>query len=208
LFNLFQKRVVRTIFDICVFITITASISSPRGYHSPNSHCFGIDTDMLYYRNVHFLNNVSITNVLLSLRHWRPLSSLSILFRRFGWLSCLGALVYLLPIRVLIIVLSILLTLNVSDEGYSRNVSCALNMISTFFSCTYWNIMFVFLKIVKKSDLQSVEFLNDLTKIMVKKVEKKQKCIQTVYALLRLITKGITHRLCKGKHYCSLFLCK
>jgi hypothetical protein len=34
-------------------------------------------------------------------------------------LFCLGALVYLLPIRVLIIVLSILLTLSVSDEGHS-----------------------------------------------------------------------------------------
>ena len=119
-------------------------------------------------------------------------------------LSCLGALVYLLPIRFLIIVLSILSTLSVSDEGYSRNVSCALNMISTFFSC----IMFFFLKIVKKSDLQIVEFLNELTEIMVGKVAKKPKCIQTIYAVLRLITKGITHRLCKGKHYCSLFLCK
>jgi hypothetical protein len=124
-------------------------------------------------------------------------------------LSCLGALVYLLPIRFLIIVLSILSTLSVSDEGYSRNVSCALNMISTFFSCTYWNIMLVFfLKIVKKSDLQIVAFLNELTEIMVGKVAKKPKCIQTIYAVLRLITKGITHRLCKGKHYCSLFLCK
>ena len=65
-----------------------------------------------------------------------------------------------------------------------------------------------FLKIVKKSDLQIVEFLNELTEIMVGKVAKKPKCIQTIYAVLRLITKGITHRLCKGKHYCSLFLCK
>ena len=35
--------------------------------------------------------------------------------------------------------------------------------------------MCIFLKIVKKSDLPSVEFLNDLTKIMVEKVAKKNK---------------------------------
>ena len=171
--NLFQKRVMRTKFDICVFITITTSIPSPRGYHQPNSHCFRTDTDMLYYRNL-YIGNLC----------------------RF-WLSCLSALVYLLLIRFLIIVLS-----SVSDEGYSRNVSCALNMICTFFSCTYWNIMLFFLKIVMKSDLQSVVFLEELTEILVGKVAKKRKCILTIYALLRLITKGVIHRLCKGKLLC------
>ena len=49
--RLFQKRVVRTKFDIYVFITITWSISlmvdiSSLGYHPPSSQCF--DTDKVY----------------------------------------------------------------------------------------------------------------------------------------------------------------
>ena len=47
------------------------------------------------------------------------------------WLSCLGPWVLLLP-NILIIWLSNLLILSVPDEGYSRNVPCALNLMSTF----------------------------------------------------------------------------
>ena len=51
---------------------------------------------------------------------------------RFFWLSCLCPLVLLVPKHFYIILLSNLSILNVTDEGYSRNASCALNNISAF----------------------------------------------------------------------------
>ena len=46
-------------------------------------------------------------------------------------LSCLGSLVFLLP-KHLNYLASNHLTLSIPEEGYSRNVSCVLNYISTF----------------------------------------------------------------------------
>jgi len=48
------------------------------------------------------------------------------------WLSCLSPLVLLLP-KLTIIWLSYLSILIIPDEGFSRNASCALNLISTCF---------------------------------------------------------------------------
>ena len=50
------------------------------------------------------------------------------------WLSCLGPLGLMLP-KILIAWLSNLSILSIHDEGYSRNVSYALILISTFY---YW----------------------------------------------------------------------
>ena len=55
------------------------------------------------------------------------------------WLSRLGHLVLLLP-ELWIIWLSNLLILSVPDEVYSRNVSCAINVISMFSLCLSYNI--------------------------------------------------------------------
>lgn len=50
-----------------------------------------------------------------------------------------------------------------------------------------------------KSELQIVAFLSDLALILVDKVTKKSKCMQTIYPQLLLMTKGVVQRLCKGK---------
>ena len=50
------------------------------------------------------------------------------------WLSCLGLLVVLLPNNWL----SNLSSFSLPDEVYSRDASCALNVISTFISQLYW----------------------------------------------------------------------
>jgi hypothetical protein len=52
--------------------------------------------------------------------------------RSLFWLSCLGPWVLLLP-KLNIIWLSKLSILGVPDEGYSKNASSALNLISTLF---------------------------------------------------------------------------
>ena len=48
------------------------------------------------------------------------------------WLSCLGSLVLVLP-KLIIICLSYLSIFIIPDEGFSRNASCTLNLIFTFF---------------------------------------------------------------------------
>jgi len=73
------------------------------------------------------------------------ISKALILFRDFSrfWLSCLGPLVLFFP-KLQIIWLSNLSNLSVPDEGYSRNKSCALNLISAFlFLVTFSFIDFV-----------------------------------------------------------------
>jgi len=61
------------------------------------------------------------------------------------WLSCLGPLVLLLP------KLSKRTILSVPDEGYSRNASCALNLISTFLfrllDMTMYILVYVIIKV-------------------------------------------------------------
>jgi len=52
------------------------------------------------------------------------------------WLSCLGPLLFLLP-KISIIWLSNLLALSIPDEGYSRNMQCALILMSTFLFQNY-----------------------------------------------------------------------
>ena len=62
------------------------------------------------------------------------------------WRPCLGPLVYMPSISFVFINIwfSILSTLSVLDWGYSRNVSCALNLISTFyFIKSYMKILFI-----------------------------------------------------------------
>ena len=50
-------------------------------------------------------------------------------------------LVFLLPKTLKLFSFQIFLTLSVPDEGYSRNVSCALNLLSTFFSYTEFHLI-------------------------------------------------------------------
>jgi hypothetical protein len=53
------------------------------------------------------------------------------ILRRF-WLSCFDRLVFLFPKSFIFFWICNLLTMNIPDEGFSRNVSCARNQISTF----------------------------------------------------------------------------
>ena len=55
-------------------------------------------------------------------------------------LSCLGPLV-LLILKLYIIWLSNILALSVPDEGYSRNASCALNLIFTYLLVLFTNCL-------------------------------------------------------------------
>ena len=47
--------------------------------------------------------------------------------------------------KVIFLTFSILSILRVPDEGYSRNASCPLNLISTFFVCYLFSIFLFFL---------------------------------------------------------------
>jgi hypothetical protein len=47
--------------------------------------------------------------------------------------------------KVIFLTFSILSILRVPDEGYSRNASCPLNLISTFFVCYLFSILLFFL---------------------------------------------------------------
>ena len=76
----------------------------------------------VYYSKLQFLYNTIINKTKVS-------SGIGD-HNRF-WRSCLGPLVSLLP-KLEIIWLSNLSNLGVPEEDYSRNVSCALNLISTF----------------------------------------------------------------------------
>ena len=54
-------------------------------------------------------------------------------FASFFWLSWLGPFCFIAPKHFSIIWLSNLSILSIPDEGYFRNVSCALNLISMLF---------------------------------------------------------------------------
>ena len=72
------------------------------------------------------LKRIKVENFKISKFH----SALGEILSRF-WLSCLGPFGFIAP-KIYIILLSNLSILNVPDEGYSSNASCALNLISTF----------------------------------------------------------------------------
>ena len=76
----------------------------------------------VYYSKLQFLYNTIINKTKVS-------SGIGD-HNRF-WRSCLGPWVSLLP-KLEIIWLSNLSIFGVPEEGYSRNVSCTLNLISTF----------------------------------------------------------------------------
>ena len=78
---------------------------STRGYHRPSNQCFC--TNMVYQI---YLSDLS----------------------RF-WLSCLGPLAFLHPKILKLYGFQIFWLLSVPDTGYSRNVSCRLNLIYMFF---------------------------------------------------------------------------
>ena len=72
-----------------------------------------------FYWNLQFLNNVIIHKTkVLPLRHMWPYTTLAILFRSYGFIGLKNV--------------NYFFTLSVPDEGYSRNASCTLNLISTF----------------------------------------------------------------------------
>ena len=146
--RLFQKRVVRTNLDTCiyVFITITGSIphwwtSSPLEYHRddpPSSKCFCL-LDIYLFLKLRF-------------------SSLKLCdFSRF-WFSYSQTFLNYLDCQSF--------DFRAHDTGYCKNVSCALNLISTFLSIKdefVWNSLyrkcnmgvFVFVRISSKFFLMS-----------------------------------------------------
>ena len=91
------------------------------------------ETPSTYSEGSKLATRITQGNVLLAIRllqkpyssprHRWSYSILAILFRSFGVLA---------PKNVKIIWISNILALTVPDEGYSRNASCALNLISTF----------------------------------------------------------------------------
>ncbi|CAC5409130.1 ABL1 [Mytilus coruscus] len=64
----------------------------------------------------------------------------------------------------------------------------------------YSLLMVVINQIMLKSELQIVAFLSDLAVILLDKISKKSKSMQTIFPQLLLITKGVVQRLCKGSH--------
>ena len=111
------------------------------------------------------------------------------------WLSYLGPLIYLLPKRFLIIWLSNLWTLSVSDKCYSRNVSCALILISMFlFFYPLFNLLYIRSFVLNNWILSSNLNINDVNAQIWKMSKRTQwflRGIRYCYCLLQGAIKNI-----------------